>query len=77
MCDLLPLRKFIQEVGNHLETDFSCPAIMNYTVYEDNSGVLGLDTPYRTTPRMCHIVMKYHFFIEHVGEIEGIMIQRV
>ena len=50
---------------------------MQSTVFEDNNGSLGLATSPRKTLRTFQIDVKYHFFREHVGEVEGVMIQRV
>ena len=50
---------------------------MHYTVFEDNTGALGLATSPRTTTRRSQIAVKYYFFRENVGEGKGIMIQRV
>ena len=47
---------------------------MKSTVFEDNNSALGLATSSSTTPRTRHITVKYHFFVEHVGEVKRIMI---
>ena len=77
MCDLLPLIRFLQEVGTQLKMDFVLHAIINYTVFEDNNGALGLTTSPRTDPRTRYIAVEYNFFREYVGEGKEIMIQRV
>ena len=77
MCDILPLRRLIQEVMTQLNTEFASPAIMHYTVFEDKNGVLGLAKSRRTTPRTRHIAVKQHFLRDNVGKCKGIVIQRV
>ena len=57
--------------------DFSYPAIMHSTIFEENNGALGLYASPSTTPRTRHIVLKYHFYREHVGEEKVIIFQHV
>ena len=57
--------------------DFSDLEIMYYTVFEESNRSLGMDTPTKKTPRTRYIYVKYHIFIEHVGEGRGIIIQRM
>ena len=71
---IIHLRILIQEVGNQLKMDFSNPAIMYYTVFEDNNIAIFLATPHRKTPRKRHIAVKYNLFREHVDKGKGIMI---
>ena len=77
MCNLLPLRQVIQDVGTQFKMEFTSPSIMNCTVFEENNGNLGLATSLRKTQRMHHIPVTHHFYREHVGEGKVIMIQRV
>ena len=60
-----------------LKMDFSSPTIMNSIVFDDKSGVLGLDTSHRITPSTCHVSVKYHFSREHFVEGKGVIIQRL
>ena len=69
--------RLLQEVGTQLKMDFAYPDIMHYPVFEYNNGALGLDKSTRATPRTRYIYVKYHIFIEHVGEGRGIIIQRM
>ena len=77
MQEILPLRKFIQEVGTQLNIYFASPTIMQSTVSENNNDALGLAKSPSKIPSTRHIDVKYHFFREHVGYGKGIMIQRV
>ena len=72
MCDLLPLRRLLQEVGTQLNIDFSSPSIMHSTVFEDNNVSLGLAESPKTIPGKRYIAINYHFFGEHVGEGNGL-----
>ena len=72
MCDLLSLRRLLQEVGTQLNIDFSSPSIMHSTVFEDNNVSLGLAASPKTIPRKRYIAINYHFFGEHVGEGNGL-----
>ena len=74
MQNIIPLRKFLQEVGTQLKMDFVSPIIIHFTVFEDNNGPLGLDISLSKTPRNRHIAVKYYFFRIHVGKDIGIMI---
>ena len=50
---------------------------MHYTVFEYNTGALGLATSPRKTIRRSQIAVKYYFFRKNIGEGKGIIIQRV
>ena len=60
-----------------MKMEYAPHTTMHYTVFEENTGALGLATSTRTTTRTRQIAVKYHFFRKHVGEGKGIMIQRV
>ena len=60
-----------------MKMDFSNPAIMYYTLFEDNNIAIFLATPHRKTPRKRHIAVKYNLFREHVDKGKGIMIHRM
>ena len=57
--------------------EYAPQTTMHYTVFEDNTGSLGLATSPRKTTRRSQIAVKYHFFRKNVGEGKGIMIQHV
>ena len=75
--DVITLRWLLQEIENELNMDFSSPAIIHSTLFEDNNIALVWDKSRMETPSTRHIVLKYHFFRLHVGEGKGIIIQRV
>jgi hypothetical protein len=77
MQDLIPMRRLLQETGSALNLDFSQPAILHSTVFEDNNGALSLALSPKMSPRMKHIAVKYHHFREHVGEDKGIMVVKI
>jgi hypothetical protein len=74
---LLPMRRLLQEIGERLQLDFSRPAILHSTVFEDNSGALLLATSPKINPRTKHIAVKYHHFRESVGEDKGVVILQI
>ena len=77
MRDLLPLRWFIQEVGNQFKMEFEFFDITHSTVFEDNNNTLSLATASMATPSTRHIAMQYHLFIDYDVEGKGIFTQRV
>ena len=77
MRDLLPMRRLLLEIGQKLELDFSKPAIVHSTIFEDNTCALGLAQSPRMTPRTKHIGVKYHFFRSWIGVAKGILIEHV
>jgi hypothetical protein len=66
-----------QEIGDKLQLDFSKPAILHSTVFENNSGALSLATSPKINPRKKHIAVKYHHFRESVGEDKGVSIVKI
>ena len=74
---LLPMRRFLQEIGTEMNLDFAKPAMIHSTIFEDNNGALGLATAPKLTPRTKHIGVKYHWFKSHIGEDKGILITKV
>lgn len=77
MRDLIPMRRLLQEAGTALSLDFSKPAILHSTVFEDNNGALSLALSPKISPRTKHIAVKYHHFRESVGEGKGVMIVKI
>jgi hypothetical protein len=77
ICELIPLRRVLQEVGQALNLKFSKPSIVQSTCFEDNKRALGLAVTPRMTPRTKHIGVKYHFFKSKIGEDKGIVICRI
>jgi Reverse transcriptase (RNA-dependent DNA polymerase) len=75
--DLLPMRRLLQGIGSKLNLDFSKPAILHSTVFEDNNGALSLATAPKINPRTKHIAVKYHHFRESVGEDKGVLIVKI
>ena len=65
---LLPLKSVIKEVTNNLVTDSQkLKFVSSSTVYADNNGAIVVATSPRMTPSSKHIVVKYHWFRQHVG----------
>jgi hypothetical protein len=77
MRDLLPMRRLLQEAGRGLDLEFSKPALLHSTVFEDNNGALSLALSPKISPRTKHIAVKYHHFRESIGESKGIIIVKV
>ena len=77
MRDLVPMRRFLQELGTNMKLAFAKPAIVHSTVFEDNNGALGLATSPKMTPRTKHIAVKYHWFKSQIGEDRGVRIKKV
>ena len=63
---ILPLRRFLWEVGTQLNMEFVSPATMHSTVFEDKNGALGLAESPRKHPSTHHIAVKY------MSESEGV-----
>ena len=61
MFNILSLRKFVKEGINQLNMDFTSLIIMQYTLFEDKNGAIGLATSPSKNPRMLHIAVNYHF----------------
>ena len=57
-----------------MSLDFALPSILRSTVFEDNNGALQLAKAPNISPRTKHIVVKYHFFRDKIGEEKGIVI---
>lgn len=77
MRDLIPMRRLLREAGKGLGLDFSKPAVLHSTVFEDNNGALSLALTPKMTPRTKHIAVKYHHFRESVGPDKGIDIVKI
>ena len=77
MCNILYLRRLIQEVSTQLNMGLLYPAIMHSTLFEDNNGALSFSKSPSKTQMTRHIDVKYHLSREHVGEGKGVMIQRL
>ena len=77
MRDLLPMHCLLQEVGTKMNLEFSKPALVHSTIFEDNNGALSLATAPKLSPRTKHIAIKYHWFKEHIGKEKGFLIQKV
>jgi hypothetical protein len=60
MRDLIPMRRLLQEAGSALNLDFSKPATIHSTVFEDNNGAICLASSPKMSPRTKHIAIKYH-----------------
>ena len=66
--ELLSLKNLIKEVVGSLNLDISkIKFVSKSTVYEDNQGVIQVDTSPRMTHASKHLSIKYHWFREHVG----------
>ena len=77
ICELIPLQRVLQEVGQALNLEFSKPSIVQSTCFQDNNGALGLALTPRLTPRTKHTGVKYHFFKSMIRESKGIMIRHI
>ena len=77
MRELIPLRRLLGEIGEELGLDYCKPAMIHSKVFEDNNGVLGLAESPKMTPRTKHIAVKYHWFKEHIGEDQGIILIKI
>ena len=77
MRDLIPLSQFLHEVGTQLNMDIASPAIIHYTLLENNNVSLELDTSHSKNPRTRHVAVKYSFFRELFSEVNRVVIQRV
>jgi len=77
MCDLLPMWALLQELGTAMSFDFSHPALLHSTVFEDNNGALQLYHSPKITPWTKHIAIKHHHFCSHVGPSKGIDIVKI
>ena len=60
-----------------MNLEFSKPALVHATVFEDNNWALGLATAPKVTPRTKHIAIKYHWFKSHIGVDKKILLQKV
>ena len=66
---LLPLKNLIKEVIDNLRIDSeNLKFVSSSTIYEDNNGAIVVTTSPSITPTSKHIVVKYHWFIQHVGK---------
>ena len=66
---LLPLKSIIKEVIDSLEIDCeNLKFVSSSNIYEDNNGEMVVATSPRMTPTSKHIVVKYHWFMQHVGK---------
>ena len=52
-------------------------AVMKSTVFEDNNGDLATARYVEMTRRTKHIIVKYHFFMTHVGPRTGIALIKI
>ena len=65
---LLPLKSLIKEVIDNLGIDSeNLKFVSSSTIYEDNNGAIFVATSPRMNPTSKHISVKYHWFIQNVG----------
>ena len=66
---LLPLKSLIKEVIDDLGIDSkNLKFVSSSTIYDDNNVSIVVATSPRMTPTSNHIVVKYHWFRQHVGK---------
>jgi hypothetical protein len=76
MRELLPLRRLITEIADHMK--LKPPSVeIKSTVFEDNNGALKTATAARISPRTKHIAVKYHFFRSHVDRNSHIVLTKI
>jgi hypothetical protein len=76
MRELIPLRRMVSQFCEALDIKPYAGTKIKSTVFEDNSGALGMAVSPKITPRNKHIAIKYHFFLENVksGDIQVVKI---
>ncbi|MGH3053371.1 MAG: Ty1/Copia family ribonuclease HI, partial [Gaiellaceae bacterium] len=76
MRELLPIKRLVKEMSDKLGNSTPYKIRTLSTVFEDNTGALGMAKSPKLTPRNRHIAVKYHFFRSHVhdGAIEVVKI---
>jgi hypothetical protein len=75
--DLIPMRRLLQEATAGLSLTVNKNAILYSTVFEDNNGALSIALSPRMTPRTKHIAIKYHHFRSSIGEVNGIVLEKI
>ena len=66
---LLPLKSLIKELIENLGVDSEkLKFLSSSTIYEDNDGAIVLATSPMMNPTSKHIVVKYHWFRQHLGK---------
>ena len=66
---LLPLKSIIKEVIENLGIDSEILKFLSIsTIYDDNNVAIVVATSPRVNPTSNHIVVKYHWFRQHVGK---------
>ena len=67
--ELIPLKSITKEVIDNLGIESEkLKFVSSSTIYEDNNGIIVVETIPRTTPTSRHIYVKYHWFRQHVGK---------
>ena len=77
MRDLLPMQDMLKDVAQELKLDIKDVPNIKSMIFKDNNGCIGLALSPRITPRTKHIAVKYHWFCEHIGSEQGIMLTHV
>ena len=67
--DLIPLIDITKELSSTYDLQLQLNTNMHIKIHEDNVGALALGKlePRQMTPRSKHYPIKYHWFWEHIG----------
>ena len=67
MREVIPLMALLEEFRKILHIQ-EFKSIVNYSVFEDNNGVIKLSKVPKMCPRTKHVAIKYHFFRDFVEQ---------
>lgn len=75
--DLFPIMDLINEISTTMKLPFQPSPHLHVKIHEDNVGALTLGKlePRRMTPRSKHYALKYHWFREHIGPRNIILVK--
>jgi hypothetical protein len=75
--DLFPLIDITKELSSTFDLQLQVNANMHIKIHEDNVGALALGKlePCQMTPRSKHYAIKYHWFWEHIGPCNIVLVK--
>ena len=67
MRELIPARRLLKELIEHMKLEGRFGSQVKSTVFEDNNGAISVANSPKLSPRTKHIATKFHFFKSHIG----------
>lgn len=76
MRELIPLRALVKEVSDAMGFTVG-KSTVQCRAFEDNQACIAMTQRSQLTPRTRHITMKWHWFLDQIGEAKGIIMEYI